>query len=69
LDGVLLGAGSLWLHTTTYESTYLFIYLVLETGSFYILGYILELIIKIWQLELFFLKSGEFGQFFPWKIL
>jgi len=48
---------------------YLFIYLVLETGSFYILGYILELIIKIWQLELFFLKSGEFGQFFPWKIL
>ncbi len=30
----------------------------------------LELSIQIWRLELFFffLKSGEFGQFFPWKI-
>jgi hypothetical protein len=67
VDGVLLGAGSLWLHTTTYESIYLFIYLFLERGSFYILGYILGLSIKIWQLNFFFffLKSGEFGgQFF-----
>jgi hypothetical protein len=66
VDGALLGAGSLWLHTTAYESIYLFI----ETGSLYILGYILELSIKIWQLEFFFffLKSGGFGQFFPWRI-
>jgi hypothetical protein len=40
--------------------------------SFYILGYLLELIIKIWQFGfIFFLsKSDTFGPFFiPWKIL
>jgi hypothetical protein len=36
----------------------------------YILGYLLELIIKIWQFgKKYSLKSGEFGPFFPWKIL
>jgi len=36
----------------------------------YILGYLLELIIKIWQFgKKHSLKSGEFGPFFPWKIL
>jgi hypothetical protein len=37
-----------------------------KTGSFYILGYLLELIIKIWQFGDFFLKkiSGEFGPIF-----
>jgi hypothetical protein len=37
--------------------------------SFYILGYLLELIIKIWKFgKVFFSKSGEFGPFFPLKI-
>jgi hypothetical protein len=41
-----------------------------KTGSFYILGYLLELITKIWQSGNFFLaKSGKFGLFFSWKIL
>jgi hypothetical protein len=40
--------------------------------SFYILGYLLELIIKIWQFGFIFFpsKSYMFGAFFiPWKIL
>jgi len=41
-----------------------------KTGSFYVLGYLLELSIKIWRSGIFlFLKSGELGPFFPWKIL
>ncbi len=41
-----------------------------KTGSFYTLGYLLELIIKIWQSgNFFFAKSGKFGLFFPRKIL
>jgi hypothetical protein len=36
-----------------------------KTESFYILGYRLELIKKVWRLAIFFLsKSGEFGSFF-----
>jgi hypothetical protein len=37
-------------------------------GSFYILGYLLQVSIKIWRSGTFFSKSGEFGPFFPWKI-
>jgi hypothetical protein len=38
--------------------------------SFDIPGYLLELIINIWQFEnFFFSKFGEFVPFFPWKIL
>ncbi len=52
----------IWLQTR-YESRK-------KTGSFYILGYLLELSIKIWRSGIFcFLKSGELGPFFPWKIL
>ncbi len=34
--------------------------------SLYILGYLLELIIKIWQFGFFILRSNKFGPFFPW---
>jgi hypothetical protein len=35
-------------------------------GSFYILGYLPELIVEIWRFEFFFFsKFGEFGPFFP----
>jgi hypothetical protein len=41
-----------------------------KTESFYIIGYLLELIIKIWQSELLLLlKSGKFEPIFPWKTL
>jgi hypothetical protein len=41
-----------------------------KSEYFYILGYLLELIIKIWQSELLLLlKSGKFDPFFPWKTL
>jgi hypothetical protein len=37
-----------------------------KPGSFYILGYLLELIVEIWRLEKkLFLKIGKFGLFFP----
>jgi len=37
----------------------------MHTGDVYILGYLLELIIKIWQFaNLFFSKSGKFGPLF-----
>jgi hypothetical protein len=35
-----------------------------KTESFYILGYLMELIIKIWCSGNFFSKSGELGLFF-----
>jgi len=37
----------------------------------YILGYLLELIIKIWRsgIFIFISKCGESGPFFSWKIL
>jgi len=44
-----------------------------EPTSFYILGYLVELIIKIWRFgnllffSFFSSKSGEFGPFSPWK--
>jgi hypothetical protein len=40
-----------------------------KSKSFNIFGYVLELIIKIWRLVILFLKSGEFGPFFSWKIV
>ncbi len=41
-----------------------------QTISFYILGYLLEVSIKVWQFGIFkFQKSDKFGPFFPWKIL
>jgi len=42
-----------------------------NSESFYILGYLLKLIIKIWQSEilLLLLKSSKFEPFFPWKTL
>jgi hypothetical protein len=44
-----------------------------KSELFCILGYLLELIIQIWQFEIliyFILKFDEFGPFFfPWKIL
>jgi hypothetical protein len=38
-----------------------------KTESFYFLGYLLELIIKIWQFGFYFfpLKFGEFGPLLP----
>jgi hypothetical protein len=37
-----------------------------KLGSFYILGYLLELIVEIWQFEFFlFSKFGKYGPFFP----
>ncbi len=42
----------------------------IKSESFYILGYLLELIIK--KLVIFktiFFKSDKFGSFFPWKIV
>jgi hypothetical protein len=38
-------------------------------NCFYILGYLLELILNIWQFEKKNLKSSKFEPFFPWKIL
>jgi len=41
-----------------------------KTELCYILSYVLELIIKIWQIKKKILqKFGEFGSFFPWKFL
>jgi hypothetical protein len=39
-----------------------------QTEFFYILGYLLELIIKTWQSEIFFGNLANLGHFFPWKI-
>jgi hypothetical protein len=36
--------------------------------SFYILGYLLELIINIWQFGKEKLKSSKCGPIFPWKV-
>jgi hypothetical protein len=37
-----------------------------KTGSFYILGYLLELIVEIWRFEFFFLfETWPIGTIFP----
>ncbi len=48
---------------TRYES-------LMKTESFYILGYLVELIIKIWASgNFFFLNLASLGLFFAWKFL
>jgi len=37
--------------------------------SFYILGYLMELIIKVWEFGIFLINVTNLGHFFPWKIL
>jgi hypothetical protein len=36
-----------------------------KSESFYILGYLLEVILKFWRFEKHSSKFGEFGPFFP----
>jgi len=46
------------------------VFFFFKTESFYILGYVLKVIIRLWQFGIFLnLKCVKFGPFFPWKIL